>query len=382
MAEQTTALAAMNGDYFSFTQGAPIGLMVRSGELLCTPLKARAVFGWGPQDAEVGQCNSSLSFTPEDGSQTKLDELNQPCGPNQIAIYTPAEGTATIAGPHVTVMLDMSNPTWAPSTLVVGAVESILPDGSQVKVPDGKALLMATGDKMPLLSSMHAGQKISIKLQTQGFDWEKVENVIGGGPILLKDGKVAVDAEQEGFPASFYAKRHPRTAIGKTAEGDIWLVTIDGRQEISAGATLDETAKGMQRLGCVDAINLDGGGSTCLHLLGVTVNRPSDGVERPVSNGILVFGPRMAGPSGTLKLIVPAKIALAGKTVATMTLDGAQIPNADIIWGAQGAIWIDQGGNIHPLELGKATLKGSAYGRVYSVELTVVEKVGRSRGGG
>jgi hypothetical protein len=284
-----------------------------------------------------------------------------------------------IAGPHVTALVTIANAPWSPSTVLQGTFEYVMPDAVETKVPDGKALLMATGDKMPLVSALHTGEKVSIQLQTQGFDWEKIENVIGGGPVLVRDGKVAVDAEEEGFPASFYAKRHPRTAIGKTTDGDIWLVAIDGRQEISAGATLDETAKVLLRLGCVDAVNLDGGGSTCLSLLGVTVNRPSDGVERPVSNGILIFGPRMANYTGELKLVIPPKVPLTKVSSAHLTLDGKPVANADVIWGAQGAAWIDQGGDLHPLELGKTKLTAYAYGKLLTADVTVAEKLEPAR---
>ena len=198
-------------------------------------------------------------------------------------------------------------------------------------------------------------------------------------PDLLKDGKVSIDAEAEGFPASFYAKRHPRTAMGRTSDGDVWMVAVDGRQEISVGATLDELAKVMQRLGCTDAVNLDGGGSTCMHLMGVTVNRPSDGVERPVSNGVMVFGPKLPIYKGDLKIVLPPKISLTAQSEAHLTLDGATVPNADVIWGAQGAAWIDQGGTIHPLETGKVKIKACAYGQVLSLVVAVVEKIGKSK---
>ena len=135
----------------------------------------------------------------------------------------------------------------------------------------------------------------------------------------------------------------------------------------------------MQRLGCVDALNLDGGGSTCLHLLGVTVNRPSDGVERPVSNGILILGPKLTNYVGELKLVAPSKIGLAGTSSLHLTLDGVPVPNSDVIWGALGAAWIDQGGVLHPLELGKTTIKASAYGKVLTASVTVVEKVAPAR---
>jgi hypothetical protein len=93
----------------------------------------------------------------------------------------------------------------------------------------------------------------------------------------------------------------------------------------------------------------------------------------------LVFGPKPVASKGDLKLVVPSRIGLATQTDAHLTLDGNPVPNSDVIWGAQGAAWIDQGGTLHPLELGRIKLKASAYGKLLVAESTVVEKVrGRS----
>ncbi|MDR3690124.1 MAG: phosphodiester glycosidase family protein [Fimbriimonas sp.] len=373
MAAQASATGAINGDFFSFTQGSPIGVTIREGEILDTPIRSRAAFAWGSRNSAVGFVVSSISVTPEDGSAIKVDALNQPCGPNQIVVFSQAEGIASNAVPNVSIVVALNDPKWTPSADLIGTVESTAPDVKEAKVADGKALIVAMGERIPALSNLKIGQKIRIQIQSTGFDWDKVDNVIGGGPILIKDGKVAIDAAKEGFPASFFAKRHPRTAIGRSADGDIWLVAVDGRQEISAGATLEEMAKVMVSLGCVDAINLDGGGSTCLNLLGVTVNRPSDGVERPVSDGVLVFSSKANPPAGDLKLVIVPKIDLSKGAEARVTLDGKPVPNVDVVWGAQGAGWIDQGGTIHPLELGKVKIKAAVYGRVLVAEPTIAE---------
>ncbi len=377
MVSQESAIAGINGDFFNFTQGAPIGLTIREGELLDSPARSRAVFAWGPRSSAIGFCSTTASLIPDGESAIKLGAVNQPCGANDVVLYSPTEGLVTCPSPSVTLVVALSNPTWAPSTVLSGTVEYALPDAQTTKVPEGKAFIVATGEKIQSIANLKPGQKLTIKLQSRGFDWEKMENVISGGPILLKGGKVDIDAEAEGFGAAFATKRHPRTAIGRTSDGDIWLAVVDGRQEISVGATLEEMAKVMLRLGCVDAINLDGGGSTCMHLMGVTVNRPSDGVERPVSNAVLVFGPKMVAYKGELKMVVSPKIALASQVEIHLTLDGVPVPNSDVIWGAQGAGWIDQGGILHPLETGKVKLRAIAYGQALNSEIQIVEKVGK-----
>ena len=138
--------------------------------------------------------------------------------------------------------------------------------------------------------------------------------VVGGGPRLLRAGRVAVTAKAEGFappqaPAffgTFVAARQPRTLAGVRADGTLLLVTVDGRRPgWSVGMTLPEAARLMRSLGARDALNLDGGGSTTMIVRGEVVNRPSDrGGERR--------GERRAIRAPVRALLATAAIALAG----------------------------------------------------------------------
>jgi Phosphodiester glycosidase len=120
--------------------------------------------------------------------------------------------------------------------------------------------------------------------------------VVGAGPRLLRDGRVAVAARAEGFAPLrsffdvFVRGRQARTLAGVTDEGRLLLVTVDGRRPgWSVGMTLPEASRLMRSLGARDALNLDGGGSTTMTIRGEVVNRPSDRVgERPVSNAVYV----------------------------------------------------------------------------------------------
>ena len=118
--------------------------------------------------------------------------------------------------------------------------------------------------------------------------------VVSGGPRLVRNGRVEVATRAEGFDrpglyGRFVLARNPRTLAGVKADGTLLLVTVDGRSRRSAGMSLSEAARLMKSLGAVDALNLDGGGSTAMVLDGRVVNRPSDpGGERAVGDGVFL----------------------------------------------------------------------------------------------
>ena len=210
-------------------------------------------------------------------------------------------------------------------------------------------------------------------MNTTGFDWEKFENAVSGGPYLVRNGEIAVDAENEGLGKDFSDSRHPRTAMGKTSDGDLIFVAIDGRQKVSVGATLEEEAEIMKGLGCKEAMNFDGGGSTCMNIFGLNMSRPSDKTgERPVANGIAFFGPRILTADQKLRIVAPASISPTGIGKAKVVdKDGKEVPNIEIFWSLQGAAWIDQGGQINGLEAGTATLEAYVRGTLLSTKIVI-----------
>lgn len=121
-------------------------------------------------------------------------------------------------------------------------------------------------------------------------DWPEAFAALGAGPMLLTAGAVL-----DHGPAR---RRHPRSAIGMTADARVLLLAIDGRTDRAAGMTFEETARVLAALGAVDGLNLDGGGSTTLWVAGRGVcNYPCDnrrydhGGERAVANALLVRAP-------------------------------------------------------------------------------------------
>lgn len=128
---------------------------------------------------------------------------------------------------------------------------------------------------------------------------ELIEEAIGGfGTTLVKNGKVHITATTD-----YYTSRSSRTAVGITKSGKVVFMVMDGRQgEYTCGGSMEEIAQVMLDAGCVEAINLDGGGSSTFvareegeTTLSV-INKPSDGTPRSVSTSLFAYS---TAPSST-----------------------------------------------------------------------------------
>jgi hypothetical protein len=121
-----------------------------------------------------------------------------------------------------------------------------------------------------------------------GSIWN-VTTAIGGSPVLVVNGIKQVSTSEELIEVN-NGVREPRTAVGYTAEGKVIFLVVEGRNpEISNGVTLDELAEIMVSIGCKEALNLDGGGSSAMQILGQNTVRPSDaGVLRAITSALML----------------------------------------------------------------------------------------------
>ena len=133
---------------------------------------------------------------------------------------------------------------------------------------------------------------IVAKALSKELDWEdgiEAEDLISSGPLLISGGVPEVCKD-----VKFNTNRHPRTAVGILPDGSKVFVVVDGRSSKSQGATIEEMQKIMMWLGCTDALNLDGGGSSTMVVRGKIVNHPCDNKafdsegERSVANAIII----------------------------------------------------------------------------------------------
>lgn len=167
-----------------------------------------------------------------------------------------------------------------------GAISQI---NTEVKCEAYEFGIVTTNEE--IRSKLSLGTTIRVQRNIIG-DYAECDNVTGVGEILLQNGEPTVSSD-------WY--RHPRTTIGMTAEGEIVLMTVDGRQKDKNmyGMTYQELQATMKYYGCVDAYNMDGGGSTTMIIRNNegefdVMNSPSDqGGARADSNAVLIVAPRL-----------------------------------------------------------------------------------------
>lgn len=142
---------------------------------------------------------------------------------------------------------------------------------------------IARPTKKELLNREYPAGK-SLEFKTAIFNRWKMQTAVGGGPVLLQEGEIKITNNEElKFTGKAINDKHPRTAMGYTKDGKLIILMIEGRNKVAHGATLTQEAQIFKDLGCWEALNLDGGGSSCLLINGRETIKVSDAAgQRPV----------------------------------------------------------------------------------------------------
>lgn len=293
LAARYGALAAVNSGYFRTTgtyRGDSVGVQVLNGKLLSEPNDVRAAVGLIERDRKQDLIFGHIKF---DGqlvaahAKHAIDGLNRPRGDNELIIFTPEFHRTTLTDPDGLELLVRHG----------RIVEQRDLKGSGAIPADGFVISVAGTARQWALEKLRVGTRVKLNIDwsptetEQVNSWKQAANIIGGGPQLIKNGHVEITNAVEKILPSFVSDYHPRTAIAKLKSGQILLVTVDGRQPgESIGMSLTMLADLLLEFGAVEAINLDGGGSTTMVIKNKLVNKPSDAAgERPVSDAILVY---------------------------------------------------------------------------------------------
>ncbi len=375
------ALAGINADFFA-PNGDPLGLKIIGGEIVSEPYPDRPAVGWLPTgEVVMGTPTFDAIVSRPDGTRAPLKGLNRPAKGNDMVLCTAYYGTVAQAETQaVFVVLDaLTRPLRAGGAAT--AVVRELREGNSCPIPFTGGVLIGTGENTTFLQNLQPGDTVQIRLELRGEQaelWRKVQEAVAGGPWLVRNGRVLANSELEvgGFNrASFVERRHPRTAIGRTAKGEVLWVTVDGRQAHSQGVSLAELAQLMKRYGAVEAINLDGGGSTTLVVFNQVINSPSDGTERAVANMLLLYDDtlRPTLPQPSYRIEPPQATLKVGQSTRFRVYRNEEpISTWEVVWGVQGGIgFVDQWGRFTALRPGQGTVGAYVAGQWLYVPVAV-----------
>jgi exopolysaccharide biosynthesis protein len=292
------ALAAVNASFFTFTASAqypgdPVGLGVYDGRLLSEPTV---------DPGEVGVLFDADRLRPQYGAfswaghvqarglRVGLNSINHPpavpVGCEQLAdqaacptdgqtvVITPEFAATTPAGPGTELVLDAR-----------GCVRHRSDEQRGTVLRKGERALQATGADVVALRRISGCVEVAGELRDEAGQLVRLgagSQAVNGRQRLLRDGNVVVPPVNN----SFFA-RNPRTFIGSKRTGELVIGVIDGRQAISVGTTLAETAAVAKSLGLWNSINLDGGGSSTMVVDGSVINSVSGSAERAVGDALV-----------------------------------------------------------------------------------------------
>jgi hypothetical protein len=279
-------LAAINGDFYDKSKDFPIrprDLQIRNGELLTQPSGHSSFWIDAQGRPQMTNIHSRFRVVWPDAKTSPIG-FNVPRAEDAIVLYTAAVGKSTFTQRGADYVLEPVNPeSWLPlrpGLTYEARVRSVQNTGNQTL--DRETMVLSVGPDVPSsVPALRAGDTLRLILETVP-DLTGATVAIGGGPALVKDSKVM---EWKGW----VHVRHPRSALGWNKKY-LYLVQVDGRQlDVSVGMTFAELAEYMLKLGCEDALNLDGGGSSTLWSFGSVRNSPSEGQERPSPNAFVIL---------------------------------------------------------------------------------------------
>jgi hypothetical protein len=300
LASRGTAVG-IDGDYFDRRSGAPSGILLRGGVLESSPAAGRASLGIGADGTlAIGRVTFAGAWQGS-GLRRQLG-LNTPAGKGRFTLYTPAYGTATPRESGVVEDVIASLPPTRSGVPLDGTVTRVTSAGP-TRIPRGGAVLVARGRASiaELRAEAPAGQQVETRLSLSP-DWAGLAGAIGGGPLLVRNGKAVFQAN-ESFEPRLLNSRQPRGAVGQLADGRILLVAVAGTNPAySIGMSSYELAVELSRLGARTAFGLGAGPAAGMAFDGKLLTRPSTGREAGVSDALLLSysGVYVAPPSASV----------------------------------------------------------------------------------
>lgn len=270
LARKNNSLVAINGTYFKPQTGVPLGTLMINGKMYTGPIYNRVAMGIFDNGFDMARLELNAQVKSFKGN-VKVDNINQPrMLSTHVIVYTPEWGSFAPPSPKYGKQIAVEK----------GKIISI---GTQsMPIPQNGYVIVGPNER---LAKIYKAKHVDLDIKTIP-NWENVKHIISGGPYLVKNGEVFVDMTEQKLGA--IGGKNPRTAIGYTQDGNFIMVAVDGREGASVGLTLKELAWFMKSIGCTNAMNLDGGGSTVMYVNGRVVNMPKVKGGIALSNALTI----------------------------------------------------------------------------------------------
>lgn len=277
MAQNTSALCAVNGGFFS-GDGTNQGLIIKNRRLVSYPKFNRPVFArTSDGKLHIGYLPLRGILNGPGGIRFHFDSIDARPSAGQVVLLTPGHPSrisSPMRGSHIVI-----------KDKVVEMVTT-----EPVEDKRGRYILWSA-DYRDDFKRLKAADPVEIEFYL-GVGGLEIESAIGAGPILVVDGMVDIRNEND-FQRDIMVGRAPRTGIGLTRDGILMLAVLEGRNPlVSIGGTIEEFATLMRNYGAVQALNLDGGGSSSMVISGEQVSS-SIGGGRAVTSAIVVTDNQM-----------------------------------------------------------------------------------------
>jgi flagellar hook assembly protein FlgD len=341
---------AIDADYFDRTTGAPSGILMQNGVLESAPSVARSSLGIAA-DGTLTTGRVSFAGTWQGSGLRRPLLLNTPARAGKFSLYTPVYGTTT---PRESGVLEAVIGSFPPARLdspLDGTVAQVTTSGP-THIPPGGAVLVARGAQSiaQLKAEAPVGHQVEALLSLSP-DWQGLASAIGGGPLLVKNGKPIFHAG-ESFEPRQLNNRQARGAIGQLSDGRVVLVAVEGtRPAYSIGMSNYELAVELSQLGATTAYGLGAGSAAGLAFDGKLLTRPSGASPKVADALVLSYSGVYAAPpsvpvlspngdgvgdleSFTYRVVRPSHVvvSLAGPSGTKITLaEGAQSPGLHTI---------------------------------------------------
>ncbi|MCE2887249.1 MAG: phosphodiester glycosidase family protein [Pseudanabaena sp.] len=282
MVQQAQAVGAINGGFFNRIRKLPVGAIREGNRWLAGTALVRGAIAWNEKgETLVDRLNFKEEISTASQVNIALTNLNSGYVQRGIARYTPNWGS-------------VYSPLTENELLIVVRGDRVVAQYQGNAVGVGQIAIPSDGYVLVARQTPEAAKQLPVGMTVRGRQafipdkFASFSNLIGAGPLLLKNGSLSLDGKLEQFQTGFDTQSANRSAIATTKEkGKLILATVQAAPEGFAPNLL-QTAEVLKKMGAVDALNLDGGSSSSLFLGGEILNRPITEIA-PVHNAIAIF---------------------------------------------------------------------------------------------